>query len=219
MTTVNEAHATTASVLARSGGTQTLGKDDFLKLLVTQLQNQDPLNPSDPTEFTAQLAQFSSLEQLFSVNASLERMAAASGDMERLSALSLIGTEVTATGGRVRLGSEPVQIGYRLEGAAQEVTVHLLDDLGRTVAGIPARQTAMGEHFFSWDGKNQHGDPVPPGEYQLVISARAGKDEVIPSSPLTRGTVTGVNLGEGGSVLVTTAGDYRLREIRRVDGV
>lgn len=206
------------SLLGKNGGTQAMGKDDFLKLLVTQLQNQDPLNPSDPTEFTAQLAQFSSLEQLFAVNDSLTRMASSSGDMERLSALSLIGREVTADGGIFRLGSDGAKIGYRLEASAREVTVHVLDATGRTVASIPAKETGAGEHFFQWDGKDQYGEPVAPGEYGLVVTAIAGKEEAVPATALVRGTVTGVDLGSSGSVLVSTAGDFRLKDVVRVGG-
>lgn len=212
-----------ASLLGKSGGTQAMGKDDFLKLLVTQLQNQDPLNPSDPTEFTAQLAQFSSLEQLFAVNDSLTQMASSKGDMERLSALSLLGREVTAGGGTFRLGKEGTTLGYRLEASAQEVTVHVLDSAGRAVASIPAKETGAGEHFFPWDGKNQYGEAVNPGEYSLVVTATAGKnsagkEEVVPASALVRGTVTGVDLSSSGSVLVSTAGEFQLKDVVRVGG-
>lgn len=207
-----------SSLLGKTGGTQAMGKDDFLKLLVTQLQNQDPLNPSDPTEFTAQLAQFSSLEQLFAVNESLERLSASSGDMERLSALSLIGKEVTAGGESFRLGKDGVLLGYRLEASASEVTVNVLDTAGRTVASLPVKETGAGETFFRWDGKDQYGEPVAPGEYSLVVTATAGKDEAVPATPLVRGTVTGVDLSPTGSVLVSSAGDFRLKDVVRVQG-
>lgn len=211
------------SLLGKAGGTQAMGKDDFLKLLVTQLQNQDPLNPSDPTEFTAQLAQFSSLEQLFAVNDSLTQLASSKTDMERLSALSLLGREVTADGGTFRLGKEGATLGYRLEASAKEVAVNVLDAAGKAVASIPAKETGAGEHFFEWDGKNQYGEAVNPGEYSLVVTATAGKDkdgkaETVPASALVRGTVTGVEMSSSGSVLVSTAGDFQLKDIVRVAG-
>jgi flagellar basal-body rod modification protein FlgD len=71
-----------------------MGKEDFLTLMVEQLKNQDPMNPADATEFTAQLAQFSSLEQLFNINSSLEEMGSSTAEMQRLSALSMIGTRL-----------------------------------------------------------------------------------------------------------------------------
>ena len=94
--------ATTAS--NASGSTSaaddqnSMGKEDFLTLLVAQLQNQDPLNPDDPTEFTAQLAQFSSLEQLFTLNESMDNLVASNASSDRLSTLATIGKEVAYHG-------------------------------------------------------------------------------------------------------------------------
>ncbi len=200
---------------ALTGGA-TMGKDDFLKLLVTQLQNQDPLNPSDPTEFTAQLAQFSSLEQLFAVNDNLEQMSASSGDVERLSALSLIGKEVVSTSGEFRLGNAGASLGYRLDVPASEVSLHVLDPSGRAVATIPATETGSGDHFLSWDGLDANGRAVPPGDYSLVVRATSGEDETVPATTLVKGTVTGVDLGAAGSVLVSDAGDFRLKDVASV---
>ena len=196
-----------------TGSKNALGKDDFLTLLVTQLQNQDPLNPSDPTEFTAQLAQFSSLEQLFAANESLGKMAAANSDVERLSALSVIGKTVVSDSGQFRLGESPVELGYRLETPASEVSLHVLDGTGRAVAEIPCSETGAGEHFLSWDGRNAEGDLVPAGEYSLVARAVTGKEEAVESAALVRGKVTGVDLGSSGSLLVSTAGDFRLGDV------
>jgi len=201
-----------ASSTAPSGGSA-LGKEDFLKLLVAQLQNQDPLNPSDPTEFTAQLAQFSSLEQLFSVNSNLEKMAAASGDMERLSALNLIGKEVVSDSGEFRLGEGEVQLGYRLDVPAQEVNLYVLDASGRAVATIPASKTAAGEHFLSWNGRDANGQKLAGGEYALVVKAMTSQDEQLPATALVKGVVNGVDLADSGSILVSTAGDFQLKDV------
>lgn len=197
-------------------GGNNLGKEDFLKLLVTQLQNQDPLNPSDPTEFTAQLATFSSLEQLFAVNANLGKMAASSGDIERLSALGLIGKEVVSTSGGFRLGAEGVELGYHLDVPASEVSLSILDGSGRAVAALAPPSTAAGEHFLRWNGTNFTGQALPPGDYTLVAQARAADESSVPAKALVKGTVTGVDLGASGSVLVSNAGDFRLKDVASV---
>ncbi len=215
MTSVSEV-TSPASALANSSvlsGGNALGKEDFLQLLVAQLQNQDPLNPQDPTEFTAQLAQFSSLEQLFTVNSNLEIMAAASGDSERLSALNLIGKEVVSDSGVFRLGEDEVQLGYRLAVPAQEVNLYVMDASGDVVATIPTPETAAGEHFLSWDGRDADGNKLAAGEYALVAKAMAGQDEELPVMSLVKGVVGGVNLADSGSVLVTTGGDFLLKEV------
>ncbi len=218
MSSVSAASSVGTSVLSAPGGTQVMGKDDFLKLLVTQLQNQDPLNPSDPTEFTAQLAQFSSLEQLFEVNASIGRMASATADMERMSAMGLIGKEVISQGGAFRLGSEGAHIGYRLDASAKDVFLHVLNPAGQTVATIPGTVTGRGEHFFHWDGKNQYGDQIPPGDYALVLSAVNEQKQSVPGQALIKGSVTGIDLSSTGSVLVSNSGDFRMKDIVRVSG-
>lgn len=197
-------------------GGNNLGKEDFLKLLVTQLQNQDPLNPSDPTEFTAQLATFSSLEQLFTVNANLGKMAASSGDIERLSALGLIGKEVVSTSGDFRLGSDGVELGYRLEVPAEEVSLSILDGSGRAVAALAPVSTAAGDHFVRWNGTGFSGQKLPPGEYTLVAQAKAGDDSPVSTKSLVKGVVTGVDLGSAGSLLVSNAGDFQLKDVASV---
>jgi len=197
-----------------------LNKDDFLQLLVAQLQNQDPLNPSDPTEFTAQLAQFSSLEQLFNVNESLGQMNTGSAELERLSALSLLGREIVSESGDFRLTEgAPVKIGCQLTDSADEVTLHVRNEANRTVATITANQLQPGEHYFEWDGIDDNGLVAPPGDYNLVVSASRGEDDILFASPLISGLVTGVDLDEQGNMLITNSGDFRVNTVRSVRSI
>jgi flagellar basal-body rod modification protein FlgD len=195
-----------------------LGKDDFLQLLVTQLKNQDPLNPEDPTEFTAQLAQFSSLEQLFNVNERLEQMNSSNIELQRLSALSLLGREVVSESASFRLAEgTTVKLGCQLRNSADEVQINVQDQANRTVATLTANRLQAGEHFFQWDGVDDNGQVAPPGEYSLLVSALRGEDdETVTASPLVRGLVTGVDLDEQGNMLVTNSGDFRLNTVRSV---
>jgi flagellar basal-body rod modification protein FlgD len=217
MTAVSEITSNSNLGLTASvGGGSVLGKDDFLQLLVTQLQNQDPLNPSDPTEFTAQLAQFSSLEQLFSVNENLAEMSTSNCELERLSALSLIGREVVAEGSDFHLGKESLGLGYRLEQPASEVKLYLKDQNGRTVATLEADELAAGDHFLAWDGTDENGQVVPSGDYTLMVSALCGEEEALAAVPLVKGVVSGVDLDGSESLLVTSAGDFRLTDVQSV---
>ncbi len=196
--------------------TQTLGKEDFLQLLVAQLQNQDPLNPADPTAFTAQLAQFSSLEQMVNMNKSLEGLGSLSSDMERLSALGLIGRQVVAETDIFRYQGTPVEFGYRLPVAAGEVSVHILNANNQTVATLPAPDTSAGEHFFSWDGRNDAGIPLPSGDYRIVVVARDMDDQKIEVTTLVRATVDGVQLDTGGARVETASGAFALDKLQNV---
>ncbi|OGQ94845.1 MAG: hypothetical protein A2521_11255 [Deltaproteobacteria bacterium RIFOXYD12_FULL_57_12] len=193
-----------------------LGKDDFLKLLVTQLQHQDPLNPADPAEFTAQLSQFSSLEQLFSVNDNLTRMLSSQGELEQISALSMLGRQITVKGGDFSFTGQPVDLGYHLKDNATEVNLHIQDQFGKTVATIAAGQLTAGDHTIAWNGTDANGQVLLPGEYHMAVSALRGKDQPVIANPLITGLVTGVDLDGPEKVLVTDAGNFTLAEVRSV---
>jgi len=215
MTAIDGTTTSAFSALGSATSSQpALGKDDFLKLLVSQLQNQDPLNPSDPTAFTAQLAQFSSLEQLSNVNKNLEQLVASQG----LDAMSFIGREVVAENSAFRLDAGGVDLGYRLNGSADEVTLFVQDSFGRTVASLPADGLTPGEHFLAWDGKDENGRDVPPGDYQLLVSALQGEDKAVSATSLLKTRVTGVDLDSSGTLLETDAGGIPMTRIRRVMG-
>jgi flagellar basal-body rod modification protein FlgD len=214
-TTTNTNAAALAASTSSATGTTSLGKDDFLKLLVTQMENQDPLNPSDPTAFTAQLAQFSSLEQLTNINTSLQQMSSSN----QLSELSMIGQKVVAQGDTFQLGSNGAKLGYELTGAASKVQLQVQDSMGNTVATLNGDGLSKGDHFVSWDGKGDNGQAVPPGTYSLVVGAVDGSgNPMTDAAALVQGTVTGVNLDPSGNQLVTDAGTYTMSDIKSVGG-
>lgn len=194
-----------------------MGKEDFLTLLVAQLKNQDPLNPDDPTEFTAQLAQFSSLEQLTNLNKSMEGLTEAQANSEKLSALGLIGKNVSYNGSTFNLDGKPVEIGYQLDGTASSVTLSIQDENGKTVRTIQAATTELnaGNHFITWNGTDQNGNALAAGKYTIVLQASAaGEDSSIAVAPLVRSEVTGVDLSAGGNGMLTTkAGEVLFRDI------
>ncbi|MEN8189992.1 MAG: flagellar hook capping FlgD N-terminal domain-containing protein [Thermodesulfobacteriota bacterium] len=192
-----------------------MGKQDFLTLLVAQLQNQDPLNPDDPTEFTAQLAQFSSLEQLFNLNEGMDELAAAQSGSDNMAALSLIGKDVTYFGSKFNYSGEPVTLGYQLDGQAARVTLTIQAAGGAVVKTIDSRELTAGNHYLSWDGKDMDGNAVAPGDYHLTIQAAAAIDgSTVAAAPLIRSSVTGVDLDETeGNTLLTQMGKVALNDI------
>jgi flagellar basal-body rod modification protein FlgD len=196
----------------------TMGKEQFLTLLVAQLQNQDPLNPSDATEFTAQLAQFSQLEQLFNLNKSMETMAEAQNNSDRISALSMIGKEIQVEGSSFMLKEEgSAEVGYKLDNDASEVTLTVQNSSGQTVATLKPTDLTKGNHFITFNGSDEQGERLPAGEYSLVLKAKStDEDETIAASPLVRTTVTGVDLGDGGAKMVTDVGEFSINNIHGV---
>jgi len=193
-----------------------MGKEDFLKLLVAQLENQDPMNPSDPTEFTAQLAQFSQLEQLTNIDDSLSGLTAMSGEMEKMSALSLMGQEVVAQTDRFHFSGEPMQFGYRLDTPAEDVKMYVLSPTGSTLTTITGRETDPGQYFVDWDGYSDSGMPLKPGDYSLVIRATDQDDRLLTAESLIKGRVQAVDMSTGGTQIETNAGTFAMSKIDRV---
>jgi flagellar basal-body rod modification protein FlgD len=204
---------TKASGIATNTKDAIMGKQDFLTLLVAQLQNQDPLNPSDPTEFTAQLAQFSSLEQLFTLNESMTNLATSNANADRFTTLNTIGKDVTYHGSSLNFTGEPVKIGYQLDGKASEVTLSLKHN-GVTIASLKGKELDTGSHFITWDGVLENDQSAPLGDYEIVLEAKAAGDESVGAAPLIRSEVTGVDLkGDFGGILVTKAGEVAFGSI------
>jgi flagellar basal-body rod modification protein FlgD len=207
------ATASSGQATAKSKDDAIMGKQDFLTLLVAQLQNQDPLNPDDPTEFTAQLAQFSSLEQLFTLNESMNNLVTSNANADRLSTLSTIGKKVAYTSSSFTFDSSPVEIGYQLDGKATEVTLQLQLD-GVTQATLSGAGLSAGNHYLSWDGLTKNGAAAPVGKYRIVVSAKATEGSSIAATPLIKSEVTGVDLGgKNGGTLITTAGEVAFNTI------
>jgi flagellar basal-body rod modification protein FlgD len=186
-----------------------MGKEDFLTLLVAQLQNQDPLNPDDATEFTSQLAEFSSLEQLQNLNKSMESLAATQVESDRFASMELIGKDVVYADSRFSFEGDPVNVGYQLDGPAASITMYIQDENGSTVATLHPTEMGQGDHFLEWDGLDSEGNEVPAGNYKIILQASsAGDDTSIAVSPLVQSEVTGVNFSNdtGEAIIHTLAG-------------
>ncbi len=209
MTTVSGITSSTTSATA-TASKNTLGQDEFLTLLVAQLQNQDPLNPADATEFTSQLAQYSQLEQLFNLNDSMDQLTAAQNSSERISTLSLIGQDVVVEGSDFTLKEDAVQIGYKVDGTVAGIDIAIQNSTGKTVATLSANDCEPGNHFITWDGLATDGTPLPSGNYSIVINTKSSGDATATVSPLVRTEVTGVDLSSSDPMIVTNLGEYKV---------
>ncbi|MDX9746028.1 MAG: flagellar hook capping FlgD N-terminal domain-containing protein [Syntrophales bacterium] len=181
--TINDIVTTSGSNGATSH-TKSLGKDDFLKMLVAQLKNQDPLNPMDGTEFAAQLAQFSSLEQLTHMNARLEAL----GTANNTQAVSLLGKEVTVNqGSEFQVEGDTAGFGYSLAKDAAQVSIRILDASGTEVDRIEAGAQSAGLQNVVWS-RGDHGS----GLYSYKVTAVDGEGNAVGVTSMTTGRVTAV---------------------------
>jgi flagellar basal-body rod modification protein FlgD len=170
----------TGSSQAPVGPSKELGRDAFLSLLITQLQNQDPLNPTDSTAFTAQLAQFSSLEQLGNVNDNLKQLQNSQASGNNTQAVALIGKEITASGNSLDLAQgPPAGCDFKLDGNASVIMVSIYNHTGEFVNSFESRNLTAGRHTLDWDGIDQNGNPAAPGNYTFeVLAADANGDNI-----------------------------------------
>jgi flagellar basal-body rod modification protein FlgD len=195
--------ASSGAVLSAAQG-NVMGKDDFLNLLITQLQNQDPLNPTDSTEFTAQLAQFSSLEQLGNVNENLTELKHFQASINNSQAVALIGKAITAAGNSIQLSDKgPAQCDFSIDDDAAVVVATVYDSTGKYVADFESRNLSDGQHSLFWDGTDNHGNRMPEGNYTFEILAADAKGRDVGSTTFFSGTVDRVTFENDTSYLIS----------------
>lgn len=185
------------------------GKDDFLNLLVTQLRYQDPLSPMESTQFTSQLAQFSSLEQLSNVNENLGILQLYQASINNSQAVGFIGKNVKSLGDSVYLAEDvPAEIHFELADEASEVVIHIYDSSGDFVQTIDCGSLNAGEQSIEWDGTDDEGNELPEGSYTFEVMATDADGEEIATTTYMVNKVTGVTFEEGITYLL--AGDLKI---------
>ncbi len=201
--------AASASQLANlSGGSQALGKDDFLKLLIAQMKNQDPLKPMDDTAFVSQLAQFSSLEAQADTNKLLQLVANQQQGLANNTIVDLVGKGVTVRGDKVTYDGTGLgaSVRYTLAGAADKVTITILDSSGNAVRTMDVGAKPAGLLTSLWDGKSDLGVQEPAGAYTVQVQAKGPGGAPVTVSQETSGTVTSVSFDQGFTNLILDNG-------------
>lgn len=175
--------------------------ETFLRLLTTQLRNQDPLSPMDTERFTSQLVQFSTVEQALKTNRQLEQLVGLVRTSAAASALAVVGREVTVDGSRMLVDGQGGRAVYSLAAPAASTTVRIFDAGGRLVHSL-AGGTAAGPNRVDWDGKLLDGRRAAPGPYRIAVTATdaAGRPVEVTLDRTT--IVTGLESRDGGLVLV-----------------
>lgn len=164
----------TANANASAGSEQR-----FLKLLVTQLNNQDPLNPLDNAQLTSQLAQMSTVSGIEKLNATLDSLVNRSGPNQALQAAALIGRTVLVPGTEIRHASgSDSRFGLELLGSAEKVSVSVMNARGEVVRSFDLGAQPQGVRNMVWDGKRDDGTPSSDGAYTISVAATYGAQRV-----------------------------------------
>jgi flagellar basal-body rod modification protein FlgD len=179
-------------------GSNKLGKDEFLKLLMAQLANQDPTAPTDNGAFVAQLAQFAGLEAAQGTNSRLDTLLIAQANTNSTNFVSFIGKDVAYRTDAVNLEKGLTATSQaNLTGRAEKVTVNIVDANGRTVRTMQLGAQPAGQLNISWDGNDDGGTPQPTGRYAVKVVATDAAGATVNAELASTGRVTRVEFTNG----------------------
>jgi flagellar basal-body rod modification protein FlgD len=206
--TVTSTSSTTSSSSSTSSSTSSTSslstQDQFLKLLIAQLQSQDPLNPMDNAEMTTQLAQISTVQGLNTLNTTVSSMLDQLDTVDQLNATSLIGHTVLVEGDQIVLSYDTDDAavaagGFTLDSSASNVVVSVTDSSGNVVDTFDLGSLDAGTHTFSWDGLSSADATMSAGTYSFSVSA-TNNGTAVTSTALNFGLVDGVRRYSDGTV-------------------
>jgi flagellar basal-body rod modification protein FlgD len=222
---INNINSLTSQVFNQrdSANKNKLGQQEFLHLLVTQMRNQDPMNPLDGAEFASQLAQFNTVEQLIGVNDELKILK----NSQDLMSMSMINSMATSlTGKNVRALSDQVQLAaggsanilYELNNSAEEVEIIIRNSAGDEVRRESLSGLPSGTNSWEWDGKNSEGRDTAEGQYTVEIVAKNGSSKV-GSLIFTEGIVEKVRFQADGVFIMVNGIPVPISDVQEVSSV
>ncbi len=196
--TANTTASTTGSASSSlASGTTTAAEqqDRFMKLLVAQMKNQDPLKPLDNAELTSQIAQINTVAGIEKLNASVESLSGGFAGLLTQGATQMVGRDVLVEGNQLVLKDGAARGGFDLSAAASATKLEILDSAGRVVQTLNPGASPAGVKLFSWDGRGADGSVLPDGDYKFKVTASNGT-----------AAVDSVALGVAGVQAVTWSG-------------
>jgi flagellar basal-body rod modification protein FlgD len=219
MTTVNNVSSDMLATMSGGGGSKGVAESEqnkFMTLLVTQMKNQDPLNPLDNAQMTSQLAQLSTLSGIEKLNGTLESFITGYQSGQALHAANMIGRAVLVPGEHTNLVEGQAVFGAELAEPADKVTVNIRDADGNLVHSVDLGEQKEGVIPLAWDGKTADGETAPDGRYKIEVVATRG-DEIMQGKALTFGEVLSVSVGPQGIRLnLLGAGEASMNDVRQI---
>jgi flagellar basal-body rod modification protein FlgD len=196
--------------------TSTEQQDRFLKLLVTQMKNQDPLNPLDNAQVTTQLAQINTVSGIEKLNTTVSGLSTSLLANQSVQGAAMIGRQVYATGSYLNLADGKATGAVSLTQPADRVYVSIADQAGTIIRRIELGSAGTGVSGFEWDGKTDVGTAAPAGQYVFQVVAASGT-KAIPAEPVTLGKVDGVSLTSSGMKLnLQGGGSVGMSDVKQI---
>ena len=212
--------STTAAQYATTSKSD-LDKDAFLKLMIAQLQNQDPLDPLDGTDYSAQLAQFSSLEQMQNINdnlnLSLDANYLLTQSINNTMTAGLIGKEVKIAGDTVTFeGQDGTTIGYDLVAPATELKINIYNEYNQLVKTFDNPDLEAGQYKLNWDFTDNDGNKLSVGDYRVEIQAKSQTFSEMEVAQYFVGTIDGVRYSPTGTSIIVNDLEYLVSDVFEV---
>ena len=202
----------------RAVGNDKLDKDAFMKLMLSQMKNQDPTNPLKSHEMAAQLAQFSGVEQMTNINQTLTEMKNAQKPQEGFQALNFIGKAVAGDSAQLvrGKGDKDHDFSFGLGDDAKEVNIRIVDANGESVRSLSLHDLKKGENRYQWNGQDERGHTMPAGEYKFYAEAKADSGKKIAVKTEFEGVITGLNYTPEGPVLLIGTQSIKLKDVKKI---
>ena len=219
-TSTTNSSASTAQAVANAGGQQIAGNfNEFLQLLTTQLQNQDPLDPLDTNQFTQQLVEFASVQQQVDMNTNMQTLISLQQTTAATQALQLVGSNVTLTGNNANLSNatgNPATWTLNSSGPGT-AAITISNSSGQAVyTGTTALNG--GNQTFTWNGQGNNGVKWPDGTYTISVTGTGASGQALTVTSQVQGTVTAVNMSQTPPTLTVNGQSYPISAIQSVGG-
>lgn len=209
LATMNGAKTTTKNATQEA-------QDRFMTLLVTQMKNQDPLNPLDNAQVTSQLAQLSTVTGIDKLNETVTAMSANFLSGQNLQAASMIGHGVVVPGNSLELKDGRSVFGFELPQSATSLKIEIKNEAGLTVKTMSADSADSGFNSLTWDGKNDSGEVMPNGNYSFSVAAKSGEQN-LDVTGLSFGLVSSIAFGtQGAKLTVGNWGEVNMSDVRQI---
>ena len=207
--------STTSTTSASQTATKELDKDAFMKLLVAQLQHQDPTAPQDSNAMMQQMTSFSSLEQLQNMNSALQGIQVQNQGLFQAQSSSLVGKRIRVTSSGFDLKDGKATMGVDLASEAT-VSISIKDSAGKVVATLDKGSMSAGSHLLDWDGRDAQGSKLADGAYTVEISAKDTAGKTVSATPSAYVTVDSVLFANGTVLLQAGGRQFALSDVNEI---
>lgn len=203
----------------RRVGKKDLDKDAFLQLMLAQIKNQDPMNPTKSDQMAAQLAQFSSVEQLMNMNTKMDGLTKTQTPISQYQALNFIGRSVAADSSKIirNIGDKAHDLRFSLVKDAEKVKLNVKNEEGDVVRTYEMNKLKKGDNSISWNGLDGAGNSLKAGNYFLEIEGEDAFGGKVAARTAFEGKVTGINYTSDGVVLMVGDQSIRLNDVSKIE--